>query len=64
LAAGSKTDASNRTNRLVELKHVDVGWVHRSIDEDVSEGWNSLMTILANAPHEQIFKTDFIITLV
>ena len=51
-------------NRQVLLKMLPVNWLFTPNYDGSKSGRKSLVTALANAPHESLFSTELIITLV
>ena len=51
-------------NRQVVLKMLAVNWLYGNNYDGTSQGVGNLVTALAKAPHETLFSTDLVITLV
>lgn len=46
------------------LKILPVNWLYVNAYDGTNSSFKTLVKALANAPHESIFSTDFVITLV
>ena len=51
-------------NRQVEVKMLDIGWIFSSIGNDQKPSFRELIATLSKSPHESVFSTDLVITLV
>ena len=65
LASRRKSSGTKKIqNRQVLLKMLPVNWLFVPSYDGGKSGRKSLVTALANAPHESLFSTDLVITLV